>query len=224
METLSGKIEKSKEVILNVLNRFNPERVGVGFTGDKDSTLVLHLIRDICGGGVPFKVIRIDTSVKFPENTAFVEKMKKLWHLELFIFRNEDALRYLEVAQDKEFCCQLLKTEPLKTAIKTLGLEALITGVRWDENPVRVAETYFSERTEPDHIRVHPILHFREKDVWGYIEDFHVPHCSLYQKGYRSLGCMPCTKPSENSDGTERLGTSKDQEEIMDKLRRLGYF
>ncbi len=57
--------------------------------------------------------------------------------MELFTFRNEDALRCWEVAQDKEFCCQLLKTEPLNVAIKTLGLEALITGVRWDENPVR---------------------------------------------------------------------------------------
>ncbi len=63
---------------MDVISRFNPERVGEGFTGGKDSMLVLHLIRDVCSGSVTFKVIRIDTSVKFSEDTAFVEKMKKL--------------------------------------------------------------------------------------------------------------------------------------------------
>ena len=70
---------------------------------------------------------------------------------------------------------------------------------------------------------IHPILHFREIDIWSYIRKYNVPYCELYHKGYRSLGCMPCTKLS-SAEGPERAGCDQAKEEIMQRLRDLGYF
>jgi len=125
----------------------------------------------------------------------------------------------------------LLKTVPMKTFIEENHIEALITAIRWDEQEARKSEEYFSIRENPPHTRVHPILHFSEGDVWEAIHSHDIPFCSLYREGFRSLGAKSSTvKVSEipaweqDLENTpERGGRAQDKEEIMDKLRDLGY-
>ena len=59
-------------------------------------------------------------------------------------------------------------------------------------------------------MRIHPLLHFTEKDIWKYIKNQKIPYVSLYDKGYRSLGEKEFTKPAA-SGGGERSGRQKDQ-------------
>lgn len=96
-----------------------------------------------------------------------------------------------------------------------------------------------------DHVRVHPLLHWTEIDVWRYISDRGVPVNPLYfskdgKTRYRSLGCMPCTSPVKSPASSidevidelettrveERSGRAQDKErdgDVMQKLRALGY-
>ncbi len=219
----SEKAERSREIIMSTVEKYNSEKLGVLFTGGKDSIVTLHLIRQMFGGNVPFKVIWIDTSVKFPENKAFVEKMKKLWQLKLYTFKNEDALKDIQIAHNRDLCCKHLKTEPLMMAVRALGLKALITGERQDEDHNRYAETNLSEWPESLHIKINPIKHFSAEDVWNYIENYHVPYCSLYQKGYGSLDCMPCAGTVDSMNVNESLAVSEDRDDIKRKLKSLGY-
>jgi len=142
----------------------------------------------------------------------------------------------------------------------------VIVGVRADEEGSRSKERYFSVRgtdfrwnykdqapepwdfyragaVEKEHIRVHPMLHWTELDVWKYIEREKIPIVSLYLakngKRYRSIGCLPCCVPVDSKAATipqiireletthvaERSGRVQDQEETytMQKLRSLGY-
>jgi len=91
-----------------------------------------------------------------------------------------------------------------------------------------------------EHVRVHPILHWTELDIWEYIKTYDVPVNPLYfsKDGlrFRSLGCMQCTTPIESkattiddfqyeinvSSGGEREGR-KQKDKIMERLRYLGY-
>lgn len=221
-KSLGEKESKSIEVIRKAAEIYGIEHVGVAWTGGKDSTTVLHLTIQAFGGHIPFKVINIDTSAKFPEVYAFRDRLNKDWGLDLRIFRNEYASGWLKESKDHAECCYQLKTIPLNHAIEALGLRALLTGVRWDEQEARTGEKYFSPREEPGHIRVQPILHFREVDIWHYIKKYNIPYCELYNKGYRSLGCAPCTGLSSGKH--ERSGRAQEKEAIMAKLRELGYF
>jgi phosphoadenosine phosphosulfate reductase len=219
--SLDEKVRKAQEAIEQAAG---VGRVGIAFTGGKDSTTLLHLVRRLYGGTIPFPVINIDTSVKFKEIYAFRDRLREEWRLDLHVFRNEEAIERLQIAADRAECCMELKAKPLGQAIVSMGLDGLMTGVRWDENPARAAESYFVKKENPAHTRIQPLLHFSEKDIWKYIRKYDVPYCELYEKGYRSLGCEPCTKPAASMDGSERQGRSPEKEVIMGRLRDLGYF
>jgi phosphoadenosine phosphosulfate reductase len=222
LETLADKVAKSKEVLKEALERF-PEKMALAWTGGKDSTTTLHLLRELGGGKVTIPVLNIDTSVKFKEIYEFRDQLAREWQLNLIIERNDEALKTIRIAADKEECCLRLKAEVIARAITKYGWEALITGMRWDEQQEREKEEYFSPRSSPPHVRVHPILHFTEFNIWQYIKENRVPYCSLYSKGYRSLGCEPCTRvglPGRD----ERAGRDREKEAVMQRLRDMGYF
>ncbi len=221
-ENLDEKIAKSKEILKEALERF-PDKIALAWTGGKDSTTTLHLLRNLNDGKVPIPVLNIDTGVKFKEIYEFRNRIAQEWNLNLIIERNEEALQTIKVAGNKEECCLRLKAEVISNALTKYGWQALITGMRWDEQPERSKEVYFALVAHPPHVRVHPILHFTEVDIWQYINDKQVPYCSLYRRGYRSLGCEPCTKLGI-PEGPERAGRDRRKEEIMQRLRKMGYF
>jgi phosphoadenosine phosphosulfate reductase len=222
LTTLEEKVAKSREVLKEALDRF-PGKIALAWTGGKDSTTTLHLLRDLCGGQVPIPILNIDTSVKFKEIYAFRDQVAKDWALDLRIERNDQALKEIKIAEDKQECCLRLKAEVIAQAILKYGWQALITGLRWDEQPDRSKVDYFEHLDTPPHFRVQPILHFTELDIWQYIKNYQVPYCVLYKKGYRSLGCEPCTKLGQ-AGRAERAGRDQNKEEIMKRLRAMGYF
>jgi phosphoadenosine phosphosulfate reductase len=222
VQSLEDKVKKSQEVLKEALDRF-AGRIALAWTGGKDSTTTLHILRDLCGGEVPIPVLNIDTSVKFKEIYEFRDRLAADWGLDLRIERNDEALQEIVIAQDKAECCFRLKAEVIARSLTKYGWQALITGMRWDEHPDRGRDDYFVHYETPPHYRVQPILHFSELDIWSYIRSRQVPFCSLYQKGYRSLGCEPCTKTGMPGRA-ERAGRDQTKEEIMKRLRAMGYF
>ncbi len=234
----------------------------------KDSTTLLYLIRKAFYGQVPFPVLHLDTSYKFKEIYEFREKWAKQWNLNLVIVKNNEALsrKVNPFAGDKLTCCGELKTEALKQAIREHRYQAILLGIRRDEHGVRAKERYFSPRNNQfqwdyknqpaelwdlyknresahEHIRVHPLLHWTELDIWSYIQREKIPIVDLYLarngKRYRSIGCEPCCNPiPSDADSvnkiveelktttvSERSGRAQDKEQayMMQKLRSMGY-
>jgi len=173
---------------------------------------------------------------------------------------------HVPAAERKLYCCTALKTQALKDCIHEHGFEGLLLGIRRDEHGIRAKERYFSPRDrrfqwdyenqppelwdqytsqadEETHIRVHPLLHWREIDIWRYVQREGLPVNPLYfardGKRYRSLGCETCCSPVESEATSvaeiiheletttvaERSGRAQDKEDAytMQKLRSLGY-
>jgi phosphoadenosine phosphosulfate reductase len=124
-----------------------------------------------------------------------------------------------------------MKTAAMNQFIEERGLKAISTAIRWDEQEARIQEDYFSPRESPGHTRVHPMLHFKERDIWDLIHQYDIPFCSLYYQGYRSLGIKSNTKKDSDrpaweqdlENTPERGGRGQEKEEIMSRLRSLGY-
>lgn len=259
--SLDEKIEKSKEIIREALEKYSS--VALTWTGGKDSTLMLYLVKLVCeenGFRLP-RVVFINEGDIFDEVLEFISDLSKKWSLDVTEIKNEDVLNQVNKVGDmvkvenlnetnrkeleklgfrgEEFPfepesligCHLMKTVPLKLFVKENSVDAVFVAIRWDEQEARSDETFFSLRKDPEHVRIHPILHFREKDVWDATIKLKIPINKLYEKGYRSLGARSTTErvgelPAWEQDLEkipERSGRHQDKEGIMRRLRELGY-
>ena len=196
----------------------------------KDSTTLVWLAKKAFYGRIPFPLVHIDTSYKFPEMIDFREKYAKEWGVNLIVGQNKKALdEGMDYKMGRFECCNALKTDGLKDVIAEHKFKGLILGIRRDEEGSRAKERYFSPRdenfqwdykdqppelwdqfqTEVDdktHIRIHPILQWTEVDVWEYVKREKIPTVGLYfaknGKRYRTLGCMPCCVPVKSKAKT----------------------
>ncbi len=233
----------------------------------KDSTTLLWLVRKAFFGKIPFPVVHIDTTYKFKEIYDFRDKYEKEWGLNLIVAKNEEAIsKGMGPKSGKFVCCNEMKTVALKQAIAKHRFKALYLGIRRDEHGIRAKERVFSPRdedfewdyknqppelwdqyktkaTEEEHLRVHPLLGWRELDVWEYVKREKLPVVELYfaknGKRFRSIGCHTCCMPVDSDADTidkiveelktskvsERSGRAQDKEDdyTMQKLRSLGY-
>jgi len=228
---LADKLARAREVLAAVLCATAGRGVAAAFTGGKDSTITLALWRGALAADAPpaadLLAISVDTGCKFPQVTALRDGLCADWNVRLVIARPEVDLAAYPVAQDKLACCRDLKIRPLGRALRENGVEALLTGLRRDEAPARAQRPYaeWREATQdmPAHWQVNPILDWTEMDVWAHITGEGLPYCELYGEGYRSLGCVPCTKPA-GADEPERAGRDQEKERQLEVLKGLGYF
>lgn len=218
------KVKEAQKVLKAAFDKW-PKDIALAWTGGKDSTVLLNMIRELNNGKVPCPVMFIDHSLHFPETIEFAEKLAKDWNLDLITVKPRKALAKLAKEKNPEKrgeISRMGKIEAVDKAVKTYGWRALVVGIRWDEHSARASEQYLSKRE--NHWRVHPILHFTEKDIWNYIKKLGVPYNPLYDQGYRSLGEKEFTKPTKDKEAPERRGREADKEKIMQRLRALGYF
>ncbi len=267
LEYLKDLESKSIYIIREAYWRYR-EKLGILWSMGKDSTTLVHLARKAFLGKLPIPVIHIDTTFKFQAIYNFREKYSRQWNLDLIVAKNEAALKGgMSCDPDRFACCNVLKTEALKQIILKHGFKALLVAIRRDEHAIRAKERYFSKRdrefkwdyqnqplelwfeyykldeSDRDHLRVHPLLAWRELDIWRYIKQEKIPVIDLYfasaGKRYRSIGCECCCQPvSSSADSidkiirelkstvvSERSGRAQDKEKefMMQKLRSLGY-
>lgn len=229
MKTLYADLEKKTSIAIHVIKKaeklYSAEKTVVAWTGGKDSTVLLHIIKEAYKGIIPFPVMFNDSTMEFPEIYQFIKTISKQWHLNLVIIPH-DAKELEEFHKTKDYAkkkelSRMMKVHAINNFIKRNPIKAFLVGIRKDEHKSRSNETYFSKRK--DHVRVHPILDFTEKDIWNYIHIHNVPYVSLYNKGYRSLGEKPFTKKTPKG-GNERSGREQEKENLMEKLRSIGYW
>jgi phosphoadenosine phosphosulfate reductase len=221
---LEKKIKKAKEVIKEAAKKWKAKEIAVAWTGGKDSTVILHLIRETFNGKIPFRVFFNDSTIEFPEVYDFVKKLTKKWGIDLIWQKHlqEDLEAYNQAVKEnnKEMAMEIMriaKINAINFALSEYKIKAFLSGIRWDEHQARSKETYFSKRST--HTRVHPILHFTLQDIWDYIKKYKVPYVNLYDKGYK-----PFTKPVKDKNAPERAGREATKEKTMDRLRKLGYW
>jgi thioredoxin-dependent adenylylsulfate APS reductase len=101
-------------------------------------------------------------------------------------------------------CCEIRKSRPLERALR--GHRAWITGVRRSQAKTRAqTETVAADPMHGGITKIAPLARWSRAQVWDYIRDNDVPYHSLYDSGYTSIGCEPCTRATK-ADEDERAG------------------
>lgn len=199
------KVERSLELIDQAYNEFGDGLVVANSLG-KDSSAVWHLTKRV---SPKIRGFIVTTRFKPPETKQFMaEEVER--YPELKVFSNEQEVPEKLYETDPDRCCEILKVKPTRQAIQEMDVACWVTGLRCTEGRTR---TNFKEIEERDEglVKLNPILIWYEREVWEYLALNSVHVNPLYAKGYRSLGCWPCTKIAQGED--ERagrwIGTSK---------------
>ncbi len=228
---MEDKIEHAQKLIEDAVRSY--PRVAVACSFGKDSMVTVHLAREVDPN---IKIFSVMTQYKPRETFDYLKLMNKKMNLGVTVYMVADSI--LEALQDdalevillptEEFhkkvsqietqtgkaiyainpdeCCRLLKVEPTKVAVS--GLDAWITGLRNTEG--RTREDYQEVENKGGLIKINPILTFTEAETWRYIATRGIEPHPWYGKGYRSLGCAPCSHPGGELERDGRWeGTSK---------------
>jgi phosphoadenosine phosphosulfate reductase len=199
------KVERSLGLIEQAYKEFGDTLVVANSLG-KDSVAVWRLAKQV---SPKIRGFIVTTRYK-PDETKQFMKEQVAKYPELKVFSNEEEIPDRLYETDPDHCCDILKVKPTRQAVKEMKVKCWVTGLRCTEGRTR---TDFKEIEERDAglIKLNPILIWYEREVWQYLALNKVDMNPLYAKGYRSLGCWPCTKISQGAD--ERagrwIGTSK---------------
>ncbi|MFQ5910605.1 MAG: phosphoadenosine phosphosulfate reductase family protein [Thermoplasmata archaeon] len=259
--SLEGKIRVSEVVVQDALARFhNPVVMWTGGKDSMLALWYVREACKQLEKSLP-PVLFIDHGLHFDETWQLLDQVASRWGLQKIVWKNEDVLshasghgssiriRDLSAENRREakrtgfgkaafpyslgdlLANHLLKTVPMNEAILEHRFDGVVTGIRWDEDEARSRERFISARENPPHARVHPILHFTEREVWMETLKNRLPLHPLYEQGWRSIdGKFDSHRVADvpaweqDLEGTvERAGRAQDKEQIMERLRKLGY-
>ena len=157
----------------------------------------------IARAGLPIEVFVLDTGRLHADTLNLVATVRRHYGIQVSLYAPDpDAVAqyvsrhgrdaFYGDLELRQRCCEIRKVQPLKRALA--GKRAWITGQRKDANTragLTVREYDAIHRLE----KFNPLADWSEAEVWEYIRDNRVPYNQLYDQGYRSIGCAPCTRP-----------------------------
>lgn len=225
---MEEKIEHAKELIEEAVRKY--PKIALACSFGKDSMVTLHIAREVKPDILVFSVM---TQYDPRETLEYLSLMNRRMNLGLTVYMvadevpealNDSSLKVVLLPAEEfnkkasqikaeagreiceinpDECCRLLKVEPTKVAVS--NLDAWISGIRCTEGITRVDFKEIEDKGGL--IKINPILTFTEAEVWRYIATKGIEPHPWYGKGYRSLGCAPCSHPGGEF---ERDGRWKD--------------
>jgi len=223
MKTLIEKFNHSLILLEKLIEKY--PQIAVACSFGKDSTITAYLAKII---KPDIKIFSVMTYYKFLETWEYLKEINKLLKFEVEVFmafdeypkilKNSgikmtlypDLFEKFRAENDRKNpllktarCCELLKVIPFQRAVAELNLQAWISGLRRDESEERKNTPEIEEKKGL--IKINPIIDWTIKDIWQAMEANCIPRHPLYDKGYLSLGCEPCTFPSSTEERAGRF-------------------
>jgi phosphoadenosine phosphosulfate reductase len=143
------------------------------------------------------EVVFLDTQYHFAETQWYVDEVRRRYDLNLRVMHPEVAPDNLW-QRDPDACCAVRKVEPLGRALE--GKAAWMTGLRRVEAPTRANAPIVSYDIGRGMVKVNPLATWTDLDVEGYVHERGLPTHPLADRGYRSIGCWPCSSPVDNGE------------------------
>jgi thioredoxin-dependent adenylylsulfate APS reductase len=203
--------ERAPEEVLDWAYR-TFRRVAIVASFQAESSVLIHMAASIVDRP---EVVTLDTG-RLPEETQdLIDRVQQRYPIRLHVETPDPG----EVAQLvaaggpnlfrrsvelRERCCEVRKVLPLTRALR--GFDAWVTGLRRDQSASRRRTPVV--QTDAAHggiAKIAPLVAWRRDEVWAYIRDHGLDTHALYERGYTSIGCAPCTRPVEPGED-ERAG------------------
>ncbi len=199
----------AERVVRWVADNLTPARLACSFAGE--SAVLVDLVARVAP---EISMFTLDTG-RLPEETyELIDEVRRRYGVEVEVVlpRNDLVQRlvsekgmfsFRESVENRLECCDVRKVEPLTRALR--GANAWLTGLRREHSPERAATPVAAWDAVHGLYKVNPLAYWSTEQVWGYIRSRDVPYNKLYDSGYTSIGCAPCTRPT-TADEHPRAG------------------
>jgi phosphoadenosine phosphosulfate reductase len=199
--TLGQRTDDAAALLARIEREHAPAVFASSF-GAEDMVLLDLLARYARGIGV----FTLDTG-RLPEEThALIARSRRHFGLPIDVYmpdaaRAEAFVRtsgingFYDSVELRQKCCALRKTEPLARALA--GKSAWVTGLRRAQSVTRSDLPVRENDAAHGMAKFNPLADWSEDDVWTYLRERGVPYSALHDRGYRSIGCAPCTRAVE---------------------------
>ncbi len=202
-QQLKGKT--AEEIITFFSSQYKGKLTFANSLGAEDQ-VITHMICDI-DKSIP--IFTLDTGRMFPENYSIIERTNQKYGINIKVqFPNhllvEEMVEkyginlFYDSIENRKLCCAVRKMEPLKRALS--GYDVWICGLRRSQSMTRNNMNIVEWDTINNLIKVNPLIEWSNEDVWSFIETRHVPYNKLHDKGFTSIGCLPCTRAIETGE------------------------
>ena len=187
-------------------------RVAIVASFQAESSVLIHMASSIVERP---EVITLDTG-RLPEETfGVIERIQRRYPIRLHVqtpdpdevaelVTSDGPNLFRDSVEQRKRCCEIRKVRPLKRALE--GFDAWVTGLRRDQSTSRRD----TPMVQTDHAhggiaKVAPLVDWTRDQVWAYIREHELDYHELYDRGYASIGCAPCTRAVEQWED-ERAG------------------
>lgn len=197
--------ETPQQIITWAVETFSPQ-ISVSSSFQAQSVPLLHMVSRI---DPEILVFFLDTGLHFWETLMFRERLQREFGLHIQnLYLDKQWKNFIErfgrklYDQDPDLCCYIRKVQPMQKAMQTV--RAWISGIRRDQTANR-HNAKILELERDGLLKINPLLNWTRQDVQNYTLEHNLPIHPLFEKGYRSIGCKPCTR-AVRQDEDERAG------------------
>jgi phosphoadenosine phosphosulfate reductase len=188
-----------REVLARVLERLHPH-VALASSFSLEDAVLLHLLVQIRPDA---RVFALDTGRLNPETYECAEALRRRYGVKIeWYFPRHEAWRnwsakglfsFKESVENRKECCGIRKVDPLHRALS--GLRAWITGLRREQSQTRTELAVVeADASHAGLMKINPLAAWTLEDVWAFTREHKIPYNRLYDQGYASIGCAPCTR------------------------------
>ena len=210
---LSGRFETApvEDILRWAWDRFGARAaIGTSFQGAG-----LVMIHHAVTAGLPLPVFTLDTQLLFPETLELKRRLENFFEIKIEPLYpeqtpEEQAAEHGPALWDRfpDLCCTMRKVLPLQKKLEKLAV--WVTGLRRQQSEGRqktgILELYHFDVLRDQYIlKLNPMANWSREAIWAHIAEHKIPYNPLHDRGYRSIGCQPCTRPVSEG-GNERAG------------------
>lgn len=165
-----------------------------------EDQMITHLIHQ---WKLPVRIFTLDTGRHFSETYRVWDETCVKYNLKIESFNPESKTvesllnqkgpySFYESVDNRKECCHIRKVLPLQRAL--VGTDLWITGIRAEHSVTRTDLPMLEYDTAHNIIKFHPLLPKSHEEVWSFIAEHKIPYNKLYDTGFLSIGCEPCTR------------------------------
>ncbi len=197
---------RSAEEVLSYFLQEYKGKIALSSSLGAEDQVITKMIADI---DPSTRIFMLDTGRLFPQTYQLTEQTNHFFNIDIEIYFPDFRIieqmvtrkginLFYESIENRMECCNNRKIEPLQRAFK--NLDVWICGLRRDQSITRKNNQMIEWDEANGLIKLNPIIHWSEKNVWDYIRMYKIPYNPLHDEGFPSIGCQPCTRAINPGD------------------------